>query len=152
MKNVFLSPFNKYKQRFGELEFEYLETLMSWTSYTCRIFHFKYLLLFSAGRRNGKNQNKSKFKIQHVQIDELPRTLKLHKCNHALILYLLLVGDNPRGIVMRRLCNLERSQRPRQSSQRGGKTSTRTWNPVPKLQISLRPDQRWMHAFHLHTM
>ena len=76
-----------------------------------------------------------KIKIQHVQIDELPRTLKLHKCNHALILYLLLVGDNPRGIVMRRLCNLERSQRPRQSSQRGGKTSTRTWNPVSKVWI-----------------
>ena len=29
LKNVFLSPFNKQKQRFGELEFEYLETLMS---------------------------------------------------------------------------------------------------------------------------
>ena len=86
-------------------------------------------------RQNGRNQNNSKFKIQHVQIDELPRTLKLHKCNHALILYLLLVGDNPRGIVMRRLCNLERSQRPRQSSQRGGKTSTRTWNPVSKVWI-----------------
>ena len=29
IKNVFLSPFNKLKQRFGELEFKYLETLMS---------------------------------------------------------------------------------------------------------------------------
>ena len=126
--------------------------LSSSSIWTCQSLHFKYLLLFSAGRRNGKYQNNLKFKIRQVQIDELPRTLKLHKCNHALILYLLLVGDNPRGIVMRRLCNLERSQRPRQSSQRGGKTSTRTWNPVSKLQISLRPDQRWMYAFHLHTM
>ena len=36
-ENVFLSPFNKQKQRFGELEFEYLETLMSWTSYLLAI-------------------------------------------------------------------------------------------------------------------
>ena len=42
---------------------------------TCRILNIEYLLLFSPGRCSGKNQNKcSKFEIQHVQINELPRT------------------------------------------------------------------------------
>ena len=45
--------------------------------WTCGILNIKYLLFFSAGKRSWKNANKcSKFKIRHVQIDELPKTLK----------------------------------------------------------------------------
>ena len=53
-----------------------LHVFSSSSIWKCQILNIKYLLLFSAGRRSGKNQNKySNFKIRHVQIDELQRTL-----------------------------------------------------------------------------
>ena len=69
-----------------------------------------------------------------------------------LIFSFSLVGNHPWGLVLWRLCSLERSQWSWQPSQRSWKTLARAWYSVSQLQIPIRSYQRGLHAFHLHPM
>ena len=63
-----------FKEKFKNQSKNESCALGSSSIWTCQILNIEYLLLFSTSRRSGKKNWYSKFKIRHVQIDEMPRT------------------------------------------------------------------------------